>query len=80
MRMEIKLPKMIKVSDYPDFDYLLSYFKKLNRQIKIKNVGLGMDRELAMGCHYGMVYTGSIKDPENDLMLNHIRQRCSTLS
>ena len=77
MRHEILLPKRIEVSDYPDLDYLRSYFHKLNKHIKVKNMGMGRSRQgWTGGCYIGIVYVGKFTwmYPENMLMAEKIKK------
>jgi len=70
MRLEIQLPKRIKVDDYREFFILREHLNALNKKIKVKDVGY-------TGTHYlGMIYEGSLtwKDPENILMFRKIRK------
>lgn len=48
--MKINLPIQIEVDDYHEFDYLEEYFKKLNRHIKIEEIGF-------KGYYTGLVYS-----------------------
>ncbi len=70
MRLEIQLPKKIKVDDYHEFFSLRENLNALNKKIKVKDVGFIANR------YIGMIYEGSLtwKDPENMLMLQKIRK------
>jgi hypothetical protein len=79
VRLEIQLPKRIEVSDYPDFGYLREYFHKLNKHIRVKNMGIGRSRSgkgYLGGCYIGIVYVGKFTwmYPENMLMVEKIKK------
>ena len=65
MKIEIELPKRVDVSDCHDFDSLMDSFRKIDRRIKVREIG---------GCYVGIIYVGSLDDVENKSLINQIKQ------
>ena len=70
----IRVPQIIEVGDYHDFEYLQEDYRKIVPGIKVKEIGFNPRIR-----HYiGIVYCGALKAPENREMLRaekkHLKQ------
>jgi branched-subunit amino acid permease len=69
MKLEINLPVVLNASDYHEFNNMQDYFKKLNKSIKVKEVGCA-------GWYYGMAYIGNLSDKVNMKMYQKLVKKC----
>ena len=70
MREEIILPIAIADKDYHCFDSMNSTMKLLKKCLKVRVVGF------SKGEYVGIIYSGSLREPENKLMLKELRKIC----
>ena len=69
MRLEIHLPIQIEVNEDHECRDIESYFKKLDKQIKVKVIA-----GACIAFYTCIVYTGSLNEPENALMVKKIKK------
>jgi hypothetical protein len=63
----IELPARIDCDDYHEFSYLETFFQKLNKDIKINEVGY----DDVINAYIGIAYIGNLsKDEYKELMEN----------
>jgi hypothetical protein len=68
MRMEIKLPAIVKAKDYHEIFDAEKYFRMLNKKMRVKELGL------YEGYYVGIAYEhGTLKEPECQIMMKEIQ-------
>ena len=70
MREEIILPIAISDVDHHCFLTMNRTMKLLKKCLKVREVGF------SKGAYVGMIYSGSLGEPENELMLKELRKIC----
>ena len=75
MNVTIELPKRVEVSDYHEFDDMRDYLKKLNKSIKV--IEIGHAKNYHDGAMYqGMIYVGRLESKENVPLYKKIYEKC----
>ena len=67
MKIECELPQIIEVDDYHEFGRIEYFLKRLNKDIKINEVGFVRD-------YIGIIYVGSLEDEENKVLFDKLKE------
>ena len=66
--MKLKLPAVVKVFDYHEFDNMPVLFKQMGLKVKVKEVAF------IQGEYVGIVYTGRLADAKNRSLINELKR------
>jgi hypothetical protein len=66
--MKLKLPAVVKVFDYHEFDNMPTLFKQMGLKVKVKEVAF------IQGEYVGIVYTGRLADAKNRSLVNTLKR------
>ena len=64
----IELPIRVDVEDYHEFSYLEKFFKLLNEDIKVEEVGF----DGSINAYIGIAYVGTLSKDEEDELLENV--------
>jgi len=68
MKLEIKLPVLVKVDDYHSSDFLDEIFNEIDKRIEVKEIGF-LNRKYIL-----MIYSGDINNDENKSLIDKVKE------
>ena len=71
-----RVPQIVEVGDYHDFEDLQESYRKLVPGIKVREINSDPEK----GCYVGIVYAGNLKSPRNRDLLREETKRLKKIN